>query len=123
CNGVARDVTNLDFMDFFANNVIQKMVMTGEKESVDKVLVEIPKTPLANKAFQNQHNLQFTDKAKDWNLAQTTFSNGAAYADLDNDGGLDLVVNNINQPSFVYKNNSREINKNHFIGLNLKGGD
>jgi hypothetical protein len=54
-------------------------------------------------------------------IKQTSFSNGAAYGDLDNDGDLDLVVNNENGPAFVYRNNSREINKNHYIGVKLQG--
>ena len=61
CNGVNRDVTNLDFMDFFANDVIQKMVLTGKKEKVDEVLKHIPVTPVANKTFKNKGNLQFDD--------------------------------------------------------------
>ncbi len=123
CNGVNRDVTNLDFMDFFANDVIQKMVLTGKKESVDEVLKKIPQTPLANKAFRNLGNLKFADVGNSWGFTQPSFSNGAAYGDLDNDGDLDLVVNNENGPAFVYKNNSREINKNNFIGIFLKGND
>ncbi len=121
CNGVNRDVTNLDFMDFFANDVIQKMVLTGHKESVDSVLVKIPQTPILNKAFKNMGNLQFTDAGKAWGFTQTSFSNGAAYGDLDNDGDLDLVINNENSPAFVYRNNAREISKNNYIGFSLKG--
>ncbi|WP_298298845.1 FG-GAP-like repeat-containing protein [Hydrotalea sp.] len=121
CNGVNRDVTDLDFIDFFANDVIQKMVLTGKKDNVDQVLLKIPQNPLPNKAFHNQHDLRFIDKAKQWGLVQSSFSNGAAYGDLDNDGDLDLVVNNENMEAFVYKNNSREINKNHYVGFLLKG--
>jgi hypothetical protein len=121
CNGVNRDVTDLDFIDFFANDVIQKMVLTGKKDNVDQVLLKIPQNPLLNKAFQNQHDLRFIDKAKDWGLVQSSFSNGAAYGDLDNDGDLDLVVNNENMEAFVYKNNSRELNHNLYVGFMLKG--
>lgn len=121
CNGVNRDVTNLDFMDFFANEVTQKMVLTGKKESVDEVLKNIPVNPMVNKAFRNLGNLQFADAGISWGFTQPSFSNGAAYGDLDNDGDLDLIVNNENGPAFIYKNNSREINKNNFIGIFLKG--
>ena len=64
CNGVNRDVTNLDFMDFFANDVIQKMVVTGKKESVDDVLKNIPVNPMINKAYKNLGNFKFADIGK-----------------------------------------------------------
>jgi hypothetical protein len=121
CNGVNRDVTNLDFMDFFANEVIQKMVLTGKKDEVDKVLKEIPRTPLPNKVYRNNRDLTFADEGEAWGMNQPTFSNGAAYGDLDNDGDLDLIVNNENQPAYIYENKSREINKNNYIGFTLEG--
>ena len=120
CNGVNKDVTNLDFMNFFAADVMHRMVLEGKKDKVDEVLKHIPVNPVVNKAYRNEGNLKFSDEGKAWGITQPSFSNGAAYGDLDNDGDLDLVVNNENQPSFIYKNNSREFNKNHYIGFFLK---
>lgn len=123
CNGVNRDVTNLDFMDFFANHVNQKMVLSGKKESVDKILKEIPRTALPNKVYRNNTDLKFTDIGDTWGLSQPTFSNGAAYADLDNDGDLDLIVCNQNQPAYIYQNKTAEINHHNFVSFSLKGKD
>jgi hypothetical protein len=121
CNGINRDVTNLDFMDFFANDIVQNMVVSGKKQSVDSVLKHIPVFAVPNKAYRNMGDLRFTDAGKSWGFMEPSFSNGAAYGDLDNDGDLDLLVNNENQPAFVYKNNSREENGNNYIGVILKG--
>ncbi|RYY57758.1 MAG: CRTAC1 family protein [Chitinophagaceae bacterium] len=121
CNGVNRDVTNLDFMDFFANDIIQRMVASGQKENVDSVIAKIPVHAVPNKVFQNRGGLRFEDAGKEWGMDQLSFSNGAAYGDLDNDGDLDLVVNNENMESFVYRNNSREQNKHNYISVMLKG--
>ena len=121
CNGVNKDVTNLDFMTFFANDVVQQMVLTGKKDNVEEVLKHIPVNPMPNKAFRNMGGLRFADASEKWGLAEKSFSNGAAYGDLDNDGDLDLIVNNENMLSFVYKNNSAELKTSHFIGFKLAG--
>jgi hypothetical protein len=121
CNGVNRDVTDLDFTDFFANEEVQKLVLSNNQKNVDEVLKHLPQHALINKAFRNKGNLMFEDVGKSWGFTQTSFSNGAAYADLDNDGDLDLIINNENGPAFVYKNNARQLNKNHYVAVKLKG--
>lgn len=120
CNGIYYDVTDQDFIDFFANEVAQQMVLKGKKEEVNNIINKMPSNPIANKAFKNTGNLQFTDAGEDWGFTEPSFSNGAAYADLDNDGDLDLIINNVNQPAMVYRNHSREQNQNNYIAVTLK---
>jgi len=120
-NGIYRDLTNQDFIDFFANNMIQKMVLTGKKEEISSIIAKMSSQPIANKMYHNNGDLTFKESAKEWGLDIPSFSNGAAYGDLDNDGDLDMIVNNNNMPSFVFKNNSREINKHHYLGIQLQG--
>jgi hypothetical protein len=121
CNGIYHDVTDNDFVDFFANGIIQKMVMTGKKEQIDEIISKMPSVPILNKAFKNQGNLKFSDAGASWGFTRPSFSNGGAYGDLDNDGDLDLIISNINEESFVYQNNSRENARHNFIGVSLKG--
>ncbi len=122
CNGIYQDVTDQDFIDFFANDVIQNMVLTGRKEEISEIINKMPSNPIANKLFHNKGQLKFTDMAKEWGLDIPSFSNGAAYGDLDNDGDLDLIVNNVNQPSLLYRNNSMQQDTNHhYLKLKLTG--
>ena len=123
CNGIKHDLTNQDFIDFFSNEIIQKMVVTGKKEEVNTIIDKMPSTRISNKMFKNNGNFKFTNVADEWGLQTPSFSNGAGYGDLDNDGDLDLIVNNVNQPAFIYKNNSKQLLKNHYIKFVLQGQD
>jgi len=121
CNGVYQDVTDQDFIDFFANDVVQKMALTGEKEEMQTVIERMPSNPQKNKLFINQGDLTFADQGETWGVDQPSFSNGAAYGDLDNDGDLDLVVNNLNMESFVFENQSNQIFDHHYLTIDLRG--
>jgi hypothetical protein len=122
-NGIYRDLTNQDFIDFFANTMIQKMVLTGKKEEISSIIEKMSSQAIANKMYRNNGDLTFKESAKEWGLDIPSFSNGAAYGDLDNDGDLDMIVNNNNMPAFIFKNKSREVNKNHFVAVQLTGMD
>ncbi len=121
CNGINRDLTDLDFLDFFSNDVYRQSQQQSGVASISEMLKRIPVTPLANRVFQNKGNYVFEDMGNKWGFDTPSFSNSVAYADLDNDGDLDLVVNNENQLSFVYRNNSREQTGNNYVALKLKG--
>ena len=120
CNGIAQDVTDQDFIDFFANDIIQKMALTGEREDMQKILDSMPSTPILNKAFKNLGNLKFEEVSTSWGFGDASFSNGAAYADLDNDGDLDLVVNNLKTQASIYQNRSEQ-SHHHFLTVKLVG--
>jgi len=114
-NGYPRDVNDHDFITFRA----QAYFIASKKTILD----QIPIVKISNYAFKNDGDLHFNDVTKDWGLDVPTFSNGAAYADLDNDGDMDMVINNINDEVLIYKNTAREKNKinSRYLNIQFKG--
>jgi len=118
-NGYLRDFTNMDFMKYM-NDYIQSKGRL-QKDQVLELVKEMPSSNVANYMFKNNGDLTFKNMNSQWGLTTASNSNGAAYADLDNDGDLDLVVNNINQPAFIYRNEESRHAGNHFLELSLNG--
>ncbi len=114
-NGFPKDVTDHDFVAF-RNSALA--IATKQQ-----LLEQIPEVKLHNYAFRNNGDLRFSDVTKSWGLTEPSYSNGAAYADFDNDGALDMVVNNINDEAMVFRNTSRDKEKknNHFLKILFEG--
>lgn len=105
-NGIYKDLLDQDYVNFLANPSIISNMIKSEEEPVKKLIDMIPSEPLSNFAFKNFGSLKFDDVSKEFGLDNKTFSNGSAYGDFDNDGDLDLVINNINMLSNIYENKS-----------------
>ena len=120
CNGIYRDLTNQDFLEFDANQIRESMIATSKKD-LASLVKKIPSIGVPNKLFHNTGKLKFQDKGSEWGFSKNSFSNGAAYADLDNDGDLDFVINNVNETATVYRNRCREQNNNNFLAIVLQG--
>jgi hypothetical protein len=120
-NGTFQDVTNQDFISFFADEVVQKMALNGQKEEVEYVMQRMPSNKQLNRLFLNNKDLTFKEEGKTSGFKAKSFSNGASYGDLDNDGDLDFVVNNLNQEAFVFCNNSEMLSQNHHLSVRLNG--
>lgn len=113
-NGIRKRPNDLDFIQYSQEASGNTTLEELRKRQIDM----LPIMKLANYAFRNTGKLKFEEVAEDWGLGQQSYSNGSAYADLDNDGDLDLVINNIDQPAFIYENHSEKSQKS-FLQINL----
>jgi hypothetical protein len=122
-NGIFRDVTDQDYIAALMQEDNIRKILQGERIDIPELIRKIPSTKLSNYAFRNNGDLTFSNQAREWGLDLPSFSNGAAYGDLDNDGDQDLVVNNVNQPTFIYRNEVDSLTGNHYLKVKLAGAE
>ena len=119
-NGYVKDYTDMDFLKYTMDQTIRSR-QEGKEVAVKDFIEKMPTIAIPNYVFRNAGNDRFENKNAEWGLEEKGISAGAAYVDLDNDGDLDLVVNNTNDYAGIYKNNSELFNKNNYIKIKLQG--
>ncbi len=121
-NGIPKRLNDMDYVNYVSSNEIQEKILNNNLGDKDMALInKFPEIKLPNKFFKNLGNVQFQDIGNEISGDMPTFSNGAIYADLDNDGDLDVVVNNIDDPVLVYENKSNDKKDKPFLEVKLKG--
>jgi enediyne biosynthesis protein E4 len=118
-NGYLRDYTNKDFLKYWGNYIVQKAAKM-EPTSLMEIIAGMPSTKIKNYVFKNNGDLTFSKQTDEWGFGQSVISSGAAFADLDNDGDLEVIVNNVNEKAFIYRNNSQTLHR-QFLDVRLKG--
>ena len=113
-NGIAHDLSNQDF-----RNQMKTNIQNRKKVSLDEAINMMPSSKLSNYSFQNNQDLTFSNSTENWGLDKAINSNGAVYADLDNDGDLDLIVNNMDEEASIYQNNAN----NNFVSFSFEGSE
>lgn len=116
-NGIYKRPNDLDYINFISSP--DQGGSSGH--SSQKMIEKMPSLKISNFAYRNTGNNTFSDSTSSWGLGQPSYSNGAAYGDLDNDGDLDLVINNVNQHASIYENRSNKFSRNNFISIKLVG--
>ncbi|MGQ0815078.1 MAG: VCBS repeat-containing protein [Gemmatimonadota bacterium] len=120
-NGLARDVTSQDYISFLADRETMANATTGKRVDFLRLVQAMSSTRLPDYAFRNRGDLTFSNESAAWGIDTPSFSNGAAYGDLDGDGALDLVVNNVNEEAFVFRNNARNLLEHNYLQVRLEG--
>ncbi|MCW3090590.1 MAG: hypothetical protein JWP81_1659 [Ferruginibacter sp.] len=121
-NGIPKRMNDIDYISFISNGAVQQMIRDNNVQGKDLALInKFPEIKLPNKFYTNNGNLTFTDEEAKIGGSQATFSNGAVYADLDNDGDLDIVVNNIDASVLVYENKDTRPGVKSSLEIILKG--
>jgi hypothetical protein len=119
-NGYVKDYTDMDFIKYTVDRVVRTRDGTNS-QSMKDFLNSMPSIEMSDYIFQNQGNGRFIKKTTEWGIEKKGVSAGAAYADLDNDGDMDLVINNTNGFASIYKNNSEQRSTNNYLRIQLKG--
>ena len=123
-NGIYQDITDLDYLNFIDDDATKSKIISQQGVDFKALIDPIPINPVPNYAFRNIGDLVFENVSDTWGLGGAIRSNGAAYGDLNNDGTLDLVVNNLNKPASIFKNIGKELNPNfHSLQIKLIGKD
>nr|MCU0393344.1 CRTAC1 family protein [Thermoflexibacter sp.] len=120
-NGIPRRPNDMDYLKFVSEPNVRYPLLQGIDEAKLKYTEKMPIIKVPNYAFKNNKNLTFNNLSKNWGVDKAGFSNGSAYADLDNDGDLDLIVNNFNETASIYENQNTD--KNNYLKIKLLGND